>query len=110
MSHSVSAPSVDPPLATESCGAPILELEGLHHRWKGPKPPVLEDVSLILRAGQITWIGGHNGAGKTTLLRLAAGILLPQRGSVRIGELTSASKGSGYRRQIGFLSAGDRGL
>jgi ABC-2 type transport system ATP-binding protein len=91
-------------------GEPILELDSLYHKWKGPKPPVLDDVSLRLQAGEVTWIGGRNGAGKTTLLRLAAGILLPQRGSVRIGEITPASKGGIYRRQIGFLSAGDRGL
>lgn len=88
----------------------MLELEDLYHRWKGPKPPVLDGVSLTLRAGEVTWVGGSNGVGKTTLLRLAAGILLPQRGNVRIGQLTPASKGGLYRRQIGFLSAGDRGL
>jgi ABC-2 type transport system ATP-binding protein len=88
----------------------VLELEHLHHRWKGPKPPVLDDVSLTLEAGEVTWIGGRNGVGKTTLLRLAAGILLPQRGSVRIGPLTPSAKGGRYQRQIGFLSAGDRGL
>jgi len=95
--------------ATERDTTP-LELEDLYHRWKGLNPPVLDGVSLTLRAGEVTWIGGRNGVGKTTLLRLAAGILLPQRGSVRIGELTPASKGNHYRRQIGFLSAGDRSL
>ncbi|HXB63869.1 MAG TPA: ABC transporter ATP-binding protein [Solirubrobacteraceae bacterium] len=95
---------------TPSPKAPLLELEHLHHRWKGPKPPVLDDVSLVLRAGEVTWVGGRNGVGKTTLLRLAAGILLPQQGSVRMGELTPSSKGGHYQRLIGFLSAGDRGL
>lgn len=85
-------------------------LEGLYHRWKGPKPPVLDDVSLTLRSGEVTWVGGRNGAGKTTLLRLAAGILIPQKGIVRIGDLTPQSRGGRYQRQIGFLSAGDRGL
>jgi ABC-2 type transport system ATP-binding protein len=88
----------------------VLEITNLHHRWKGPKPPILEDVSLTLGAGEVTWIGGRNGVGKTTLLRLAAGILLPQSGTVRIGELTSEAKGGRYQRQIGFLSAGDRSL
>lgn len=98
------------PLTGGTAGAAILELEGLYHKWKGPKPPVLDDVSLALRAGEVTWIGGRNGVGKTTLLRLAAGILLPQRGTVRMGELTPSSRGNLYRRQIGFLSAGDRSL
>lgn len=88
----------------------LLELAHLHHRWKGGKPPILVDVSLTLRAGEITWIGGRNGVGKTTLLRLAAGILLPQRGTVKMGELTPRSPRGRYQRQIGFLSAGDRGL
>src|ERR1700688_2654768 len=114
MSSPVSTPVPtslpDPSPAAGSGGEPILEIQDLHHRWKGPKPPVLDDVSLTLRAGEVTWIGGRNGVGKTTLLRLAAGILLAQRGRIGIGELTPRSRGSLYRRQIGFLSAGDRGL
>jgi ABC-type multidrug transport system ATPase subunit len=109
-SSSVSVLLSDQLTAAGSAGESILKLEGLHHRWKGPKPPVLDDVSLTLQAGEVTWIGGRNGVGKTTLLRLAAGILLPQRGSVSIGELTPSAKGGLYRRQIGFLSAGDRSL
>jgi ABC-2 type transport system ATP-binding protein len=93
-----------------AAGAPVLELEGIHHRWKTQTRPVLDDVSLTLAAGEVTWVGGRNGVGKTTLLRLAAGILLPQRGSVRMGQLTPRSKRRQYHRQIGFLSAGDRGL
>lgn len=106
----LSAVHSDEPAPGGKTGEPVLELEGLYHRWKGPKPPVLDDVSLTLRGGEVTWIGGRNGVGKTTLLRLAAGILLPQRGSVRIGELSSRSGGGRYQRRIGFLSAGDRGL
>ena len=109
-SSSLSAPLFDSAPTASSAAQPILELADLYHKWKGPKPPVLDDVSLTSRAGEVTWIGGRNGVGKTTLLRLAAGILLPQRGSVHIGELTPQSQGNRYRRQIGFLSAGDRSL
>lgn len=87
----------------------MLKIDDLYHRWKGPKPPVLDGVDLTLGEGEVTWVGGRNGAGKTTLLRLAAGILLPQRGSVHIGDLSSDARGT-YQRRIGFLSAGDRGL
>jgi ABC-2 type transport system ATP-binding protein len=88
---------------------PLLKIDDLYHRWKGPKPPILDGVDLALGEGEVTWVGGRNGAGKTTLLRLAAGILLPQRGSVHIGDLPSHARGT-YQRKIGFLSAGDRGL
>lgn len=101
---SVPAADLFPP------ASPVLELDRLHHRWARSKRPVLRDVSLVLRAGEVTWIGGRNGVGKTTLLRLAAGILLPQRGVVRMGELTPISPRGRYQRRIGFLSAGDRGL
>jgi ABC-2 type transport system ATP-binding protein len=89
---------------------PLLEIKDLYHRWKGPKPPVLDGVDLSLGPGEVAWVGGRNGVGKTTLLRLAAGILLPQRGTVRIEGLSSDTTGGRYQRKIGFLSAGDRGL
>jgi ABC-2 type transport system ATP-binding protein len=115
MSPPTSAPTAIDELSRDrgapaNTTAPLLELGGLHHRWKGNSQPVLDGVSLVLGAGTVTWIGGRNGVGKTTLLRLAAGILLAQRGSVRIGELTPRSRGGAFQRQIGFLSAGDRGL
>jgi len=109
-SSPLSAAVASPPSGGSAAGEPVLELENLYHRWKGPKPAVLDDVSLTLRAGEVTWVGGRNGVGKTTLLRLAAGILVPQRGSVRIGTVSSEARGGRYQRQIGFLSAGDRGL
>jgi lipopolysaccharide transport system ATP-binding protein len=43
----------------------------------------LEDVSLTLRRGERLGVIGRNGAGKSTLLRVVAGILAPDRGSVR---------------------------
>ena len=110
MPLSSSAGTASDSTAAFQQGEAVLEITNLHHRWKGPKPPILEDVSLTLGAGEVTWIGGRNGVGKTTLLRLAAGILLPQSGTVRIGALTSRAKGGRYQRQIGFLSAGDRSL
>jgi lipopolysaccharide transport system ATP-binding protein len=43
----------------------------------------LDDVSLTIDPGEIVGLVGRNGAGKSTLLRVAAGIALPTRGSVR---------------------------
>ena len=44
--------------------------------------PVVRQVSLEARAGEILLIGGENGAGKSTLLRAVAGFNRPDGGSV----------------------------
>jgi branched-chain amino acid transport system ATP-binding protein len=43
----------------------------------------LRGVSLEAKAGEVTCLLGPNGAGKTTLMMTLAGILRPQRGSIR---------------------------
>jgi len=42
----------------------------------------LRDVSLTLRAGEITALVGDNGAGKSTLVRCVSGIHRPDRGRI----------------------------
>ncbi len=44
--------------------------------------PLLRDLSLSLRAGQVLAIIGPNGGGKTTFLRLVAGLEVPQSGRI----------------------------
>ena len=47
---------------------------------------VIDDVSLVLRPGEVVGILGPNGSGKTTLLRLMSGSLAPDRGVVTLDE------------------------
>ena len=44
----------------------------------------LDKVSFGVRHGSIHALLGHNGAGKTTAIRLVAGLLKPDKGSVRV--------------------------
>lgn len=46
--------------------------------------PVLRDVSLVFEPGKVTVLAGPNGCGKSTLLRVAARLMAPERGEVRI--------------------------
>ena len=44
----------------------------------------LADCTLTVPAGRVTGLVGPNGAGKTTLLQLAAGLLDPTSGELRV--------------------------
>jgi len=59
---------------------------------------VLKSVSFSLRPGDFVGFVGPNGAGKTTFLKLAAGILLPQTGLIKI-----AGKPPRVAAQKGFI-------
>jgi lipopolysaccharide transport system ATP-binding protein len=70
-------------------GEVLIELEHVgvafsaQRRLSGGRFWALEDVSLQLRRGERLGVIGRNGAGKSTLLRTIAGILAPDRGSIR---------------------------
>lgn len=50
--------------------------------------PVLKDFSFTFNKGQKIGIFGNNGTGKSTLLNIITGELLPDKGSVTVGENT----------------------
>lgn len=58
----------------------MLEVRNLHAGYG--IVPVLEDMSLTARSGEILLIGGENGAGKSTLMRAIAGFNRPTKGDV----------------------------
>jgi iron complex transport system ATP-binding protein len=55
-----------------------------------PGIPILRDVSLAVRSGEILSIVGPNGAGKSTLLRLLDRILIPLHGRIFLGDRSLA--------------------
>jgi peptide/nickel transport system ATP-binding protein len=50
-------------------------------------PPVLVDVDLTVRAGEVVGICGPSGQGKTTLLRALAGLHRPLSGTIWLGDV-----------------------
>jgi ATP-binding cassette subfamily F protein uup len=59
---------------------PLVTLRNLSLRFRGP--PLLDDVTCHVEAGQRIGLLGRNGAGKTSLMRLLAGTLQPDAGAV----------------------------
>ena len=61
--------------------------EGLRKAFAGPGGQAVravDDMTLAVRAGELTALVGPDGAGKTTLLRMMAGLLAPDDGRLRI--------------------------
>lgn len=77
--------------------------------WVGPyEKRTLVDVSLALAAGDVVGVWGGHRSGKSTLLRIAAGLELPDAGTVTfdgvdVSELSRAQRGDLRRGPIGLV-------
>jgi branched-chain amino acid transport system ATP-binding protein len=58
----------------------LLDIRGLHVNYGGIQ--ALQDINLVVRAGEIVTLIGANGAGKTTTLRAISRLIDPRAGSI----------------------------
>jgi rhamnose transport system ATP-binding protein len=61
---------------------PILEMRGVSKRFGSTQ--ALDDVSLVLHAGEIHALLGENGAGKSTLIKIMTGVEQPDAGTMAV--------------------------
>jgi len=68
--------------------APLkLTMSSVTHRYGRRERAVVRRLSLTAEPGELIAIHGRSGSGKSTLARLAAGLVAPASGQVRLGEL-----------------------
>lgn len=63
----------------------------------------LEDISLVVPAGQVVGLVGANGAGKTTLLKILSGLIPPTSGDVKVLGYDPFSRDNEFLRKISVL-------
>jgi osmoprotectant transport system ATP-binding protein len=64
----------------------------------------VDGVSLRVERGQCVALVGESGAGKTTLLRCFNGMVVPEAGSVRVGDTDVAREPpAALRRRVGYV-------
>lgn len=67
------------------------------------RKPVLRDMSIFARAGEITLLVGPNSAGKTTTVKVLAGLVRPNAGSARINSFDIVRDRLKAQRALSYL-------
>jgi len=70
----------------------------------------VDDISFDVQQGELFGLLGPNGAGKTTTVKMLATLLIPSRGSARVGGFDVVKQANEVRKRIGFIFGGERGL
>jgi ABC-type multidrug transport system ATPase subunit len=90
----------------------LLEVDHVSKHYHGGSRVALDDVSLVIEAGEMVAVWGERRSGRSTLMRVAAGIEEPDSGSVRLcgRDLSERSEARGggiaYCRKMFRSSAG----
>ena len=81
---------------------PAIEVKELRKAFG--RTPVLRDLDLSVRWGEVLTILGPNGSGKTTLIKILATLTKPDTGEVQVAGLDLTRAGKVVRRIIGVVT------
>jgi ABC-2 type transport system ATP-binding protein len=79
----------------------LIELRGLTKRFHGVV--AVNDVSLIVRPGEVTGYLGPNGSGKSTTVKMIAGLIAPTSGEILFRGRDVRHDLMGYKRRLGYV-------
>jgi ATP-binding cassette subfamily B protein len=78
--------------------------EDVSFRYPGSSRPLLADVDLTIRPGEVVALVGPNGAGKTTIAKLLCRLYDPDKGLITLdGVDVREFRPEEYRRQMGVM-------
>ncbi len=103
-------------MSTEQSKPGFVTIERASYRYEATGPAVVDAIDWTIPRGEVHCLLGRSGCGKTTLLKLAAGLLMPTAGMIRIGgeALAGPSPRAGFVFQaptlLDWLSALDNVL
>jgi len=79
----------------------MIEVSGLTKSYGSFK--AVDNLSFVVKEGEITGFLGPNGAGKTTTLRMLSCYIEPDSGSVTVGGFNSKDSAKEIKKIIGYL-------
>ena len=96
----VVAPDAHPAASVDAV-TPALLVKGVTKAFGETR--AVDGIDLTVPAGIFYGLVGPNGAGKTTTLSMIAGLLRPDRGTIRVNGVDAATDPLGAKRQMGVL-------
>lgn len=88
-------------LAGDPGNVPVLQVRNVDVSYGNLQ--VLFDVGFDVRRGEVLALLGTNGAGKSTILRAVSGLVMPDRGVVRMNGRTITLVDPQFRSQMGLV-------
>ncbi|WP_019908742.1 ABC transporter ATP-binding protein [Paenibacillus sp. HW567] len=82
--------------------APVLEITGLSGGYSLNKP-VLHDIGLQVKPGEMVGLIGLNGAGKSTTMKHILGLMSPHKGEIAVQGKTRSSDPEAYHSALSFV-------
>jgi ABC-2 type transport system ATP-binding protein len=79
----------------------MLELRNASKSYRGI--PAVQDISFILRPGEILGYLGPNGSGKSTTVKMVIGMIQPTRGKVLFAGNDIHTDLAGFRARLGYV-------
>ncbi|MBE1554902.1 ABC transporter ATP-binding protein [Sporosarcina limicola] len=79
----------------------ILELKDVTGGYT--RKPVLHDLSFEIGHGELVGLIGLNGAGKSTTIKHIIGLMNPQRGEIRVNDVTFSEDPEKYRQAFTYI-------
>lgn len=83
-----------------------IRFEGVGYRHaQGNEPHGIRDVSLVIEPGEVVGVTGVSGAGKTSFVDLLSGLLAPDTGTIRVGDVMLTGKRmAAWRARIAYVA------
>src|ERR1700735_3408431 len=82
-------------------GGGMLELANVSRSYRSI--PAVEDVSFVLKAGEVLGYLGPNGSGKSTTVKMVMGMIRPTKGKIFFAGRSIHDDLASYRIQLGYV-------
>ncbi|ODS22465.1 multidrug ABC transporter ATP-binding protein [Candidatus Endobugula sertula] len=79
----------------------MLQVNQLTRRYGDIK--AVNNVSFLMKKGEIVGLLGHNGAGKTTIMKMVSGFLEPNQGSIHVDSIALIDEPKKVQLRLGYL-------